>query len=88
MMAMVIDGRRPIWRGLGVDEPPFGRGRALASRGTVLLTGFWSLGPYFVWYIVGMYWGPDWGPILRAHRKTLGLEGEQALVSQENVDSF
>ena len=31
-------------------------------------------GPLFcIWYIVGMYWGPDDGPILRAHRKTLGV---------------
>ena len=29
----------------------------------------------YIWYIIGMYWGPDKGPILEAHRKALGVSG-------------
>ena len=30
------------------------------------------------WNLVGMYWGPDWGTILGAHRKALGFSGPRA----------
>ena len=42
------------------------------------LYGF-SYGPFLdsgvvcIWYILGMYWGADKWPILRVHRKTLGI---------------
>ena len=33
----------------------------------------WFHGPLFgLWCIIGMYLGPDYGPILWPHRKTLG----------------
>ena len=45
--------------------------------------GFWwclFYGPLFcIGYVVGMYWGPDQGPLLGAHRKTfvrMGLSNQ------------
>ena len=40
-----------------------------------ILVGLFYGPLFYAWYVVGMYWGPDYGPILGAHRKTLGHKG-------------